>query len=212
MNLITFADVVTFKADANEAQTNIVIASVSRTVANALGQPLGVGYWSGTTEVQSTGGRYLRLPRYPLYEVESVFQGEDTEIEDWDQYDDGDRWGIIRRHCGWPYGGTRLPLTGDVYRDTFALDVTYSAGWKLPGQTDVPEGVEELPFKMDVIELVLNKIGRGVSELSGKHVAEERVGAMAIRYGAITAQTSASSAEAKILAGLRQSYRRPWCP
>jgi hypothetical protein len=215
VNLITFEDVQAFKADANETQVALLIPSYSLKVAKAVGRPAGLGYWAGTEKVPTAGGTYLRLSRYPLFDVDTVLYGvDDTELEEWERYDAGDRWGILRRTSGgWPAKVGTVPLTQDLVAGTDFVTVDYEAGYALPGQT-VPDGVPELPgdIKMACIELVLNKLGRGITELSGKHVSEERVGAMSIRYGAITAQTSAASAEAKILAELAATYKRPWCP
>ncbi len=210
MNLIEPEDLAVFRPGLNTDQAELVIAGVSRQVAVALGQPLGLGYWSGIAKVSSEGGKHLRLPRYPIVEVTSVSLG-DEDIVDWERYPDGDRWGVLRHLQRWPSGSAQVPLTGDLLRTGLLVEVEYSAGWKLPGQSGT---ASPLPgdIKMAAIELCLNKLGRGISELSGKHVSEERLGAMSIRYGAITAQTSAHTAEQRILEGLASVYRRPWCP
>lgn len=214
MNLITLADVQAFNASANPAQVAIIIPDVSRKVEKAVGRAgVGLGYWSGTEKVASDGGTYLRVSRYPLFDVEAASYGDD-EIEDWERYEAGDRWGVLRRTDGrWPARTSSASLTGDLIRGTDFVEVEYQAGYRLPGQS-APDCVPDLPgdIKMACIALVINRLGKGLAELSGKHVSEERVGAMSIRYGAITAQTSAASSEAKILADLKEDYRRPWCP
>lgn len=190
-----------------------MIASYSPKVAKALGRPQGLGYWAGTEKVPTAGGTYLRVSRYPLFVVSAIDYGED-ELEDWERYDTGDRWGILRRTSGtWPAKSVSVPLTGDRLLGTDFVEVDYAAGYALPGQT-VPEGVPELPadIKQAVIDLVLNKLGRGITELSGKHVVEERLGAMSVKYGAVTAQTTSAKAEEKILADLAREYKRPPCP
>lgn len=217
MNLITLADVQLFSPSVNASQVCFVLSDVSRKVEAALGRAgVGLGYWSGTERVASAGGSYLRLARYPLVSIESISYGDDP-IDDWERYVDGDRWGVLRRESGgrWPASTATAPLTGDLLLSTDYLEVEYSAGYRLPGQS-VPAGVSapDLPgdIRMACVELVLNKLGRGVAELSGKHVSEERLGDMSIRYGTITAQTSAANAERRILTDLAAAYRRPWCP
>lgn len=212
MNLITFDDVLDFEPGAAQTKTEVVIAAVSRVIQGPMGLGRSLAFAEATERVGSDGDEYLMLPRYPVHEVVDAFSGDD-EIIDFDQYDSGNRWGYVYRSDCWPRASTSIQLTGDRTGKTAFIEVTYSAGYKLPGQI-VPSGVEDLPedIKLAAIEMVQLRMGKRQVEFSGRQVIEESIGIAKIRFGSPSQGISSSAGESMILEALRRSYRRPKCP
>lgn len=216
--MIAVSDVTAWDSTADATKAALAIAAVSKQIEgkNCLGYSL--KYAAQTERVSSRGGQYLVLNRYPLVEVTEVTVDGDV-LEDWEQYDNGDRWGWLYREDGWPacLGTVRLTNDSQVAGNGI-LKVTYGAGYAIEGQTPgssgVPAEVELLPadIKMAIVDLTLLRLGKRLTEFSGKQVLQQSLGAMRVQYAEARQYSSASRMEAQVLADIRENHRRPQLP
>lgn len=211
--MIAASDVTAWDSNADETKAALAIAAITKQIEGRTCLGYSLKYAEASERVASNGGQYLVLPRYPLFEVDTVtLDGE--ELEDWEQYDNGDRWGWLFRKDGWPAYGGSVRLTGDSkIVEPSHLVVTYGAGYAASGQT-VPSGVPALPddIKMAMIELVLLRLGKRLGEFSANRVQSQSLGEMRITYAGFSQHLSASTMESQILASIRENHRRPQLP
>lgn len=213
--MIAVSDVTAWDSTADAGKAALAIAAVTKQIEGLLGYSL---KWASVTDerVSSRGDQYLVLNRYPLHEVTAV-KLDTEELEDWEQYENGDRWGWLYRECGWPACWGSVRLTGDskmVGRGI--LKATYSAGYQFAGQ-ELPDGVSGVPtvpedLKMHVIDLVLLRLGKRSIELGGKQVLSQSVGAMRIQYAESRLYSSSAKMQADILSQVARDYKRPELP
>lgn len=211
--MISVAEVQAWDATSDATKTALAIAAVTKQIEGKSCLCYSLQYASATERATSRGDEFLVLRRYPLIDVDTVLL-DTEELEDWEQYDNGDRWGWLYREGGWPYCAGGVRLTGDsVVAGSAVLSVTYSAGYQFPDQT-VPEGVLPVPddLKMAAIDLVLLRMGKRMTELSGRQAVSQSIGAMRITYSDSKQYNSASKIEAEILAGIIENHRRPQLP
>jgi hypothetical protein len=146
--LCTLTDVKTLLGitdTAQDAKLTLFIKGVSSQIEGYIGYSLGMADY--TEEVHNVNNRQLmQLNHFPIRTVSSVTLNG-AEIDDYKIIEEYARWGLLYRGNGW--GGRVYTQTfeHDVVSGAYDYNVSYKAGYYLPGDTGYTEGaIDSLPY------------------------------------------------------------------
>ena len=134
---------------------NLMIKGVSAEIESYIGYKLEYGTY--TEELHNVNSRQLiQLNHFPIREVTSVTIN-DKAVEDFKIIPEYARWGRLYKGNGWNGGIYTRGFTHDVVSGVWEIKVTYTAGYKTPGDSDYTEdGEYALPY--DIVTACINQV------------------------------------------------------
>ena len=124
---------------------NLLIGGVSAHIESYLGRSLAIADY--IEKIYPSGTQVLQMENWPIHTVAYVKQDAVSLVVDTDYflYPQYIRCGQIYRGSGW-YGASYLRgLTGDSFSREINLEVSYNAGYNLPG-----DSVQTYPLPLDI--------------------------------------------------------------
>jgi hypothetical protein len=128
----------------------LLIKQASADIEGYLGYTLSMSEY--IDEVHCANYRQIiQLNHFPLRSVSSV-TANGVEITDYKILPEYARWGNLYRGYGWGSGAYLRGFTNDVVAGMWNIEVTYTAGYYLPGDTGYTEGAENsLPYDISAV-------------------------------------------------------------
>lgn len=131
-----------------DAKIDLLIKQVSASICAYIGFNPQIREYTELQAVNNT--QLLQLNHYPIRNVKSV-KYNDTEITDYKILPQYARNGQLYRGTGWSGGYYTRGMTYDCVSGEFAYEISYTAGWYLPGDANYIEGEDNsLPFEISV--------------------------------------------------------------
>ncbi len=147
-----------------------LINNVSAAIAMELDRELQLADFE--CKIAANNRQYLYLPQWPIVEITTITDyGSPLVVDvDYEMSDDDARLGRLYRESGWRGRLLVDGLTSDPVAAARDIEVTYSAGYLLPADTDYDEGEpDSLPLELQQVcdEIVLELFSRAKRQAYG---------------------------------------------